>query len=78
MLLQVHGWRRSRLFEQVEGSGPSYCALHELERLDLFEEPAYLATRTPWREKVIGGTTRRERHMWQLLHALPRPAWGMA
>jgi len=77
MLLSVPGWRRARLFEQVEGDGPSFCALHELDRLDVFDDPAYAATRTPWRERVIGGATRRERHVWQLLRALPRPAWGM-
>jgi hypothetical protein len=77
MLLKVPGWRRARLFEQVEGSGPAFCALHELEKPDVFEGPEYEATRTPWREKVIGGTSRRERHLWKLLHGLPWPAWGM-
>jgi len=39
----------------------------------VFQGPAYEATRTPWRERVIGGVTRRERHLWQHFQTLERP-----
>jgi hypothetical protein len=53
-LLQVPGWRRTRVFEQVDGNGPRYLALHELDSPAVFEtEPYRKATSTPWRERVI-------------------------
>jgi hypothetical protein len=77
MLLEVPGWRRVRLYEQVEGNGPRFTAVHELESQAVFETDAYRrATSTPWRERVIGSVTRRERHIWRLLRTWPRPAWG--
>ncbi len=76
LLLQVPGWRRSRLFEQVEGNGPSFCALQEFESPAVFDTEEYKKAQTPWRDRVIGGVTRRERYIWQLLSTLPRPAWG--
>jgi hypothetical protein len=72
MLLEVPGWRRARLFEQVEGSGPSFCALHELESPDVLQSEAMQKTRTPWRERVIGGVSRDERGLWKLLSTFPR------
>jgi hypothetical protein len=77
LLLQVPGWRRSRLFEQVEGGGPSFCALQEFESNAVFETPEYRqATSTPWRERIMSGVSRRERWIFQLSSAFPRPAWG--
>ena len=36
MLLEVPGWRRVRLFRQIEGAGPAFMAVHELESPDVF------------------------------------------
>jgi heme-degrading monooxygenase HmoA len=77
LLLKVPGWRRVRLFEQVEGSGPSFCALQEMESPAVFETEEYrAASATPWRARIIAGVSRRERHLFQLLSTFPRPAWG--
>lgn len=77
LLLAVPGWRRARLFELVEGDGPRFTAVHELESLAVFETPEYRsAVSTAWRERVIGGVSRRERHIFKLLRTWPRPTWG--
>ncbi len=77
LLLQVPGWRRSRLFEQVEGNGPSFCALQEFESPAVFDREEYKqAAGTAWRERIMSGIARRERHLWKLLSTYPRPAWG--
>jgi hypothetical protein len=66
MLLEVPGWRRVRVFEQVDGNGPRFLALHELESPAVFDEKAYKeATSTPWRDRVIAGVTRRERSLFK-------------
>ena len=76
MLLDVPGWRRIRLFEQVDGKGTRFLALHELESEAVFETPAYRkATSTPWRERVINGVTRRDRWLFQRYSA-GQPAVG--
>ena len=33
MLMEAKGWRRIRRYEQVEGNGPRFMALHELDSL---------------------------------------------
>ena len=77
MLLDVPGWRRARLFEQVEGNGPRFAALHELESPAVFETEQYrAAVSTPWRNRLIGSVTHRERYLFELLRTFPRPAWG--
>src|SRR5205814_3395148 len=54
MLLEVPGWRRIRLYQQVEGNGPGYMAVHELESPAVFEHEAHRkATSTPWRDRVV-------------------------
>lgn len=77
LLLKVPGWRRIRRFEQVEGSGPRFLALHELESPAVFDTPQYqAATNTHWKERALGPVTRRERHLFKLYRTFPRPAWG--
>ena len=74
MLLDIPGWRRVRLFEQVEGDGPRIIALHELESPDVFETDGYRqATSTPWRERIVGAASRRERHLFKFLKSFRRP-----
>lgn len=69
MLLEIEGWRRVRLFSRVEGPGPSIVALHELESPAVFETEGYRnATTTPWREKIVGSATDRERFLFKHLH----------
>ena len=66
MLLEVPGWRRIRVFEQVDGKGPRYLALHELDLPAVFDEAAYRrVTSTPWRDRVVNGATRRERSLFK-------------
>ena len=66
MLLDVPGWRRVRVFEQVDGKGPRFTALHELDSPGVFDEAAYRsATSTPWRDKVVNSVTRRERFLFK-------------
>ena len=78
MLLEVPGWRRIRLCQQVDGSGPRFTALHELESPAVFEtEPYRTATSTPWRNRIIGNVVRRERHVFKLCQTFQRPEWGV-
>lgn len=71
MLMRADGWRRIRRYEQVEGNGPRFMALHELESLGGYETEAYrAATSTPWRERVIGAVVRRERLRFELINGL--------
>jgi hypothetical protein len=73
MLMKADGWRRIRRYEQVEGDGPRFMALHELESLGGFETDAYrAAVSTPWRERVIGAVVRRERLRFRLLRGWRR------
>jgi len=68
MLMELPGWRRIRRFEQVDSARPSFLALHELESLDIFQSEGFKeATGTPWRNRVFGYVTRRERLTFSLL-----------
>ena len=68
MLMRIDGWRRIRRFEQVDGTRPCFLALHELESLDVFETHGFKdAVGTPWRNRVFGYVTRRERLTFRLL-----------
>src|SRR5438874_4789124 len=68
MLMRIDGWNRIRRFEQLEGTRPSFLAIHELESLDVFETQGFKdAVGTPWRNRVFGYVTRRERLTFQLL-----------
>ncbi|MBV9323365.1 MAG: hypothetical protein JO352_06215 [Chloroflexi bacterium] len=67
MLLAVNGWRRTRLFRQVDGHGPAFMAIHELESPQVFERPEYVAAiSTPWRKRIRASVTRYERDLFQL------------
>jgi hypothetical protein len=73
MLMEVPGWRRARRFEQVEGNGLRFLALHELESLDVFEHDAYKAAiSTPWRLRLRDTITRRQRLLFKLLKGFDR------
>jgi hypothetical protein len=68
MLLDVPGWRRVRLFRQIEGSGPAFTAVHELETPDVFEHENYTKSiSTPWRQRIRSSVSRYERNLFQLL-----------
>ena len=68
MLLDVPGWRRVRLFRQVEGQGPAFMAVHELESPAVFDHPKYARSiGTPWRKKIRDCVTRYERGLFCLL-----------
>jgi hypothetical protein len=68
MLMEAKGWRRIRRYEQVEGNGPRFMALHELESLDGFGTKEYeAALATPWRLRVTGAVVRRERLRFELI-----------
>jgi hypothetical protein len=74
MLLAVPGWRRVRLFQQVEGNGPAFMAVHELETPNVFEHENYTKSiSTPWRERIRSSVLRYERNLFKLLRAFPTP-----
>jgi hypothetical protein len=68
LLLAIRGWRRVRLYERLEGDGPRIVALHELESPAVFETEGYRhATSTPWRERIVGNASGRERYLFRFL-----------
>jgi hypothetical protein len=68
MLLEIDGWRRVRMFERIEGPGPRIVALHELESPGVFDTEGYRkATSTPWRERIVGTASSRERFLFRHL-----------
>jgi len=68
MLLDVPGWRRVRLFEQIEGQGPAFMAVHELETPGVFEHPNYeKSIATPWRQRIRSSVSRYERNLFKAL-----------
>jgi hypothetical protein len=72
MLLAVPGWRRARLFRQVEGNGPAFMAVHELESPDVFERPEHeAAISTPWRQRIRSSVQRYERNLFTLWRPMP-------
>ena len=65
LLHAMPGWRRTRRYRLAEGSGPGLLAFHEIDHVDLFDEPAYrAATGTPWRARVMREVTARERRVF--------------
>jgi hypothetical protein len=67
MLLRVPGWRRVRLFRQLDGNGPDFMAIHELESPAVFDHVDYeRAISTPWREKIRSSVSRYERNLFAL------------
>lgn len=75
LLLRVPGWRRVRLFRQVEGNGPAFMAVHELETPDVFDRPEHTAaTSTPWRKRIRESATGYERHLFALWRPMPERA----
>jgi hypothetical protein len=73
-LLAVPGWRRVRLFKQVEGAGPAFMAVHELESPAVFDAPEYEASiSTPWRQRIRSSVTRYERNLFKLLRTFSKP-----
>jgi len=68
MLMAAPGWRRIRRYEQADGNGPRFMALHELESLGGFQSEEYKAAlSTPWRLRVTGAVVRRERYIFELV-----------
>jgi hypothetical protein len=73
MLLDVPGWRRVRLFRHVEGEGPAFMAVHELETPEVFEHENYTKSiSTPWRHRIRESVTRYERNLFKLWRAFQR------
>jgi hypothetical protein len=67
MLLAVPGWRRARLFRQIEGNGPAFMAMHELESPGVFDQPEHAASiSTPWRKRIRQSVLRYERNLFKL------------
>ena len=67
LLLEVPGWRRVRRWRLIGGSepqGPDFLSLHELAGPSVLEEPGYRAAiSTPWRDRIVSGSLRRERRV---------------
>ncbi|MPZ62716.1 MAG: hypothetical protein GEU93_15755 [Propionibacteriales bacterium] len=67
MLFAAPGWLRIRRYELVEGSGPTYLALHDLAAPETVDDPrAEPARHTAWRERVLGYRTAYERRVYRL------------
>lgn len=65
LLLAIPGWRRTRRYRLVEGSGPALLAFHEIDGVELFDTAAYReATSTPRRAAVMRRVTVRERRVF--------------
>lgn len=65
MLHAVPGWRGTRRYRRVEGSGPYLLVLHDLDSTAPFDTDAYRrAISTPRRERVMGQVTERERRVF--------------
>ena len=66
MLLDVPGWCRVRLFRQVDGRGPAFMAVHELQSPAVFERPEYTKSiSTPWRQRLRSSVLRYERSLFR-------------
>jgi len=73
MLMAAPGWRRIRRFEQVDGNGPRFMALHELDSLDGYRSPEYAAAlATPWRIRTTNAVVRRERFIFEHVRGFAR------
>jgi hypothetical protein len=73
LLLAIPGWHRVRRYRRVEGAGPDLLAFHEIDRVELFDDPAYrTATSTSWRAEVMAKVTARERRVFGFHNAVPR------
>lgn len=71
-LLKVDGWLRIRRFELVEGPGPKFLALHDLEGLGVFDDPQYARARdTPWRDRIVDTRVEYERSVYALHRRFP-------
>ena len=71
MLMKIPGWRRILRYQQTDSPGPSFLAVHELESLDVFKTDGFAAAvGTPWRDKVLGYVSRRERLTFEFMKAL--------
>src|SRR6266568_7081144 len=70
LLLHVPGWRRARLFRQLDGDGPAFMAVHELESPAVFDHSKYeKSISTPWRERIRSSVSRYERNLFRLLRS---------
>jgi hypothetical protein len=53
LLHTLDGWQRSRRYELVEGSGPTFMAIHNLRDMEMFKTPDFARVLdTPWRKRV--------------------------
>src|SRR5438094_226555 len=78
MLLAVPGWKRCRLFRQVEGDGPAFMAVHELESPRVFDHAAYeRSISTPWRERIRSSVSVYERQLFRLWRGHEQLAAGV-
>ncbi len=67
LLLAVPGWRRARRYVLTEGNGPKYLSLHEIDSVAALDQPGYQqATSTPWRNRIVGAATEREKRIFGL------------
>lgn len=72
LLLKVPGWRRARLFRQLEGNGPAFMAVHELESPAVFDTKEHeAATSTPWRKRIRESVQVYERNLFELWRPMP-------
>lgn len=67
LLMKVPGWLRARRYSLLEGSGPRYLALHDLDSEEALNEPAHEAVgRTPWRDRAVASRREYSRMLFRL------------
>lgn len=67
MLMKVPGWLRARRFRLVDGRGPAFVALHDLESERVLNHPAHdAAVNTPWRDRVVQVRKDYDRRLYRL------------
>lgn len=67
MLMKVPGWLRARRFRLVDGGGPAFVAIHDLETDQVFSHPAHDASlNTPWRDRVVQVRKAYDRRLYRL------------
>ena len=69
--MAVPGFLNARRFRCVEGPGPKYLALYDLESPDVLRSPPYLnfmgANKSPWTLRMEANFTNARRNVYSLI-----------